>query len=302
MLGAQAEPYYDGMDERYDSYEPTYLPNNEDYENEYTPDEDGKSYYNEEPYSYGDSYSDDMYSEYPRKDNKFECEEGPFTGFFVSDPIFCDVELPAGPQGPQGLPGPPGPRGQTGPAGSGGSAFDATTDFKSQCLKCADLAVIQASNIALLEEPNDQDTGPTFPQREASIDLTRPSPNNVFTVCQAETDTEQIEDFNTLVDIRADFEESRIETGFRDCVTNAPTPPTPPTTALQPQSLESSLQENSLTTNVKPEIEIPIFSDQTSPSLFSPPTVAQGAEGAENSSSALANIEKLKKQWLELLP
>src|SRR5688500_9773548 len=101
------------MDERYDSYEPTYLPNNEDYENEYTPDEDGKSYYNEEPYSYGDSYSDDMYSEYPTKDKKFECEEGPFTGFFVSDPIFCDVELPQGPQGPQGLPGLPGPPGIT---------------------------------------------------------------------------------------------------------------------------------------------------------------------------------------------
>src|SRR5688572_19726693 len=193
-------------------------------------------------------------------------------------------------------------RGQTGPAGLGGSAFDATTDFKSQCLKCADLAVFQASNIALQEIPNRPDPITTFPQREASTDLIGPSPNNVFTVCQAATDAEQITAFNTLVDIRHDFEESLIETSFRDCVTNAPTPPTPPTTALQPQSLESSLQENSLTTNVKPEIEIPTFSDQTSPSLFSPPTVAQGAEGAENSSSALANIEKLKKQWLELLP
>ena len=107
-------------------FEATYLPNNEDYENGYTPDEDGISYYNEEPYSYGDSYSDEMYSEYPTKDKQFECEEGPFTGFFVSDPIFCDVELPTGPQGPQGPPRPsgtglPGPQGEEGPRGFNGT-------------------------------------------------------------------------------------------------------------------------------------------------------------------------------------
>jgi hypothetical protein len=111
IVGVQAVPQY-GMDEEYsyeqqnmyneamDMIEPTYSLNNEEY-------------YNEELYSYDDSYNNDMYSKYPTKDKKFECEEGPFTGFFVSDPIFCDVELPAGSQGPQGPPGLPGPPGIT---------------------------------------------------------------------------------------------------------------------------------------------------------------------------------------------
>ncbi len=282
MLGSQAEPYYDGMDDRYDSYEPTYLPNNEDYDNEYTLDEDGKSYYNEEPYAYGDSYSDDMYSEYPTKDKKFECEEGPFTGFFVSDLIFCDVELPAGPQGP------PGPRGQTGPAGPGGSAFDATTDFKSQCLKCADLAVFRALSTTEVPAP----IFISFPQREASHDLAGPSVtrNTIFNVCQAPTDQAQITEFNALVDITDNTQEALIEDGFSFCVTNAPTQPQPPASPLLPQSLASSLQENSLTTNVKPEAGI---------STFSAPTIAQGTE---EDLSALEKTTKLKQQWLDLLP
>jgi hypothetical protein len=173
-----------------------------------------------------------------------------------------------------------------------------TTNTESQCLKCADLAVFQALNTA------PQTTSPfvTFPQREASTDLTASATDNVFTICQAATDAEQIEDFNTLVDITNNAQETLIETGFSTCITNAPTPPTPPTTSLQPQSLESSLQENSLTTNVKPEAEI---------STFSAPTIAQGTEdsttstipqGTEDSAPTSAKIEKLKQQWLDLVP
>ena len=107
-------------------------------------------------------------------------------------------------------------------------------------MKCADLAVFRGISIS-----NTLVGGSSFPQREASTDLTRPSPNNIFNVCQAATDAEQITGFNTLVDITDKNQERLIETGFSTCVTNAPTPPTPPTTPLQPQSIESSLQENS---------------------------------------------------------
>jgi hypothetical protein len=88
---------------------------------------------------YGDSYS-----KYPTDDNKYECQTGPFEGFFVSSVEFCkhvkfddknrkDVRDnrtgtpgppgppgpagPAGPQGIQGLPGSTGATGATGPAG-----------------------------------------------------------------------------------------------------------------------------------------------------------------------------------------
>jgi YVTN family beta-propeller protein len=55
----------------------------------------------------------------------------------------------------------------------------------------------------------------------------------------------------------------------------------------------SLLQENSLTTNAKPEAEIHTFSEKMSP----PSVPATG-----DSSAALEKIDKLKKQWLDLLP
>ena len=100
---------------------------------------------------YGDSYS-----QYPTDDKKYECQTGPFEGFFVGSVEFCkftkfdkDVRKdrdnrtgtqgppgppgatgatgPQGPQGPQGPPGangtgggPPGPQGPVGPAGPPG--------------------------------------------------------------------------------------------------------------------------------------------------------------------------------------
>ena len=83
---------------------------------------DNEKSYSYEPYqqSYDDSYNEDMYSKYPTKDKKFVCPDGPFEGFFVVKPIFCYVDLPAGPQGPpgqNGQQGPPGQNGQQGPRG-----------------------------------------------------------------------------------------------------------------------------------------------------------------------------------------
>jgi hypothetical protein len=68
-----------------------------------------------------------MYSKYPTKDKKFVCKEGPFKGFFVVKPKFCDIILPIGPPGPpgvngtQGPIGPPGINGTQGPPGVNGT-------------------------------------------------------------------------------------------------------------------------------------------------------------------------------------
>ena len=86
------------------------------------------------------NYDDNIYSKYPTEENKYECQKGPFEGFFVSSVEFCKrvasladnrgddnqigTQDPAGPQGPQGPPGPagglPGPQGPPGPAGVAG--------------------------------------------------------------------------------------------------------------------------------------------------------------------------------------
>ena len=92
-----------------------------------------------------DRYGESSYSQYPTDDKKYECQTGPFEGFFVSSVEFCkDVKFnddkdrkdnsrdnrtgtgtqgplgPAGAPGPQGIQGPPGPTGATGPQGERG--------------------------------------------------------------------------------------------------------------------------------------------------------------------------------------
>ena len=76
-----------------------------------------------------DIYRDNgYYSQYPTDDKKYECQTGPFEGFFVGSVEFCKnvkfddkddrkdsrdnrtvTQGPPGPQGPQGIQGPPGP-------------------------------------------------------------------------------------------------------------------------------------------------------------------------------------------------
>ena len=87
-----------------------------------------------------DKYGDSSYSQYPTDDKKYECQTGPFEGFFVSSVEFCKhVKFddrkdhsrdnrtgtqgppgPAGPAGPQGIQGLPGSTGATGPTGPSG--------------------------------------------------------------------------------------------------------------------------------------------------------------------------------------
>jgi Collagen triple helix repeat (20 copies) len=89
-----------------------------------------------------DNYNNNKYSQYPTKENKYECRTGPFEGFFVGSVEFCKFNFdkdddrkdtsrdnrtgaqgppgPAGPQGPQGIQGETGSRGETGATGPQG--------------------------------------------------------------------------------------------------------------------------------------------------------------------------------------
>ena len=78
---------YENSDEysSYDNYKPS------DYGKPYD-----SSYNNNDGYAAknSDNNMEDKYSKYPSKDNKHECQRGPFQGFFVSSVEFCDVKLP----------------------------------------------------------------------------------------------------------------------------------------------------------------------------------------------------------------
>jgi hypothetical protein len=147
-----------------------------------------------------------------------------------------------------------------------------TTDPQAQCIKCADLAIIVGG-------------GQSF-QVDAAEALVGNSTNNVFTICDDEDPTAQ---YNATMNEVAGSQADEINDAFAICLDNAPT---------EPNGFVFSVQENSLTTNVKTEAEIPTFSVKTSPPAFSPPSVP----AAGGSSDALEKIAKLKQQWLDLLP
>ena len=76
-----------------------------------------------------DTYGDSSYSAYPTDEKNYECQTGPFEGFFVSSVEFCkhakfdnkkDRDVKVGPQGPQGPKGDTGATGATGQAGRQG--------------------------------------------------------------------------------------------------------------------------------------------------------------------------------------
>jgi hypothetical protein len=82
------------------------------------------NYASAQNYGYEDDYSDTKYSTYPTDDKKYECETGPFEGFFVSSVEFCKhvkfddkddrKDIRDNRTGTQGLPGPQGPPGPAG--------------------------------------------------------------------------------------------------------------------------------------------------------------------------------------------
>ena len=125
-----------------------------------------------------------------------------------------------------------------------------TTNLEAQCLKCADLAVLRSAGNNLQNDVQ--------PAADRLIGNTTGGINrvNIFTVCD---DANPRPAFNVLgVPIA-------VETTFDRCLDNAGINPGNGTISMM-QALPSSvqaLQENSLTTNVKPEAEIPSLNTET---------------------------------------
>ena len=76
-----------------------------------------------------DKYGNSYYSQIPTDEKKYECQTGPFEGFFVSSVEFCkhvkfdkDNHRNNNQTGTQGPPGPQGPTGATGATGATGPA------------------------------------------------------------------------------------------------------------------------------------------------------------------------------------
>ena len=131
-----------GADNMYNGYENSVPPsmynkNPTEYSsyNNYQPADYGKAYASSYNEGYAKTYNniDDKYSEYPTEEYKYECQTGPFEGFFVSSVEFCkhikfgdkddrkDNKIgPQGPEGPQGLKGDTGDKGPQGLKGDTG--------------------------------------------------------------------------------------------------------------------------------------------------------------------------------------
>jgi hypothetical protein len=127
---------------------------------------------------------------------------------------------------------------------------------EAQCLKCADLAALQGVALALNNPGQDA-------QVQASIDLVGNRTNNVFTICN-DTTTASAE-FNATVNLPGpqSGSEGRIQGAFALCVNNGAAQTSTfqiQTTPLQAQA--AALQENSLTTNIQSQSEIPSFNTE----------------------------------------
>jgi hypothetical protein len=239
----------------------------------------------------GSSYGDSSYSTYPSDDKKYECRTGPFEGFFVSSVEFCKhikfnqddrkdhnrdrdnkigtqgppgPEGPQGPQGPQGAPGATGPQGVQGPIGPNGTQgiqgpigpqgpagpVNVTTNTEIQCLKCADLAIWN-------------NTSNTGDEAAAGLIGANTTSNNIFTTCNS-SDPNPRPEFDALLTaggITNGNQRTPINNAFDKCLDNAAVRPGNSTSTLGGFSL--SLQENSLTTNIQSEPEIPMVNTES---------------------------------------
>jgi hypothetical protein len=184
------------------------------------------------------------------------CTEGPMTGAVVTDPTLCQAPNDANICGEgEDLEG----------VFVNNTATDCTVDVsltdnaEAQCIKCGDLAVFSATG-------SPSNTGNNFAAVVSSAAELRGSPattptnTNIFTVCDDPTTARA--DFDTRVTNTA------VVTAFNACLDSAEAT-NPPSLSLVPGQA-ASLQENSFTTNVKPEAEIPsVNTESQNPDLNS---------------------------------
>ena len=109
---------------------------------------------------------DDKYSQYPTKENKYECRTGPFQGFFVSSVEFCDAKHDkkdkdrdrddnrTGTQGPQGPQGPNGTQGIPGPQGPPGNTTGLVNQTEFTCVACLLDALLKLETGAVTVDVN----------------------------------------------------------------------------------------------------------------------------------------------------
>jgi hypothetical protein len=151
---------------------------------------------------------------------------------------------------------------------------DGVTQFETQCLKCADLAALNAAQ------------GGFNRAQESADQLIGNLTDNVFTICAADNIPDATAAFNATI---TGAQEDEPEDSFAECLNNAAAVSG---NGAQLQSQMNSLQENSYTTNVRPESGI---------STFSPPSIPSVQSQGTGDLTAMEKITKLKQQWLDLL-
>ena len=83
------KPGYENRDDGYVNYQQQQQYDNNDNNNNYdSVNENYKQYDNNDNNNNYDSVND-RHSKYPTENNKYECQKGPFEGFFVSSVEFC---------------------------------------------------------------------------------------------------------------------------------------------------------------------------------------------------------------------
>ncbi|MGH9980796.1 MAG: collagen-like triple helix repeat-containing protein, partial [Nitrososphaeraceae archaeon] len=159
-----------------------------------------------------------------------------------------------GTQGPPGINGTQGPPGINGTQGPPGPPANITTNLEAQCIKCADLS-------GLIRVPASGGASPT-PSQVANA-LIGNSTHNVFTVCDDPNPRTAFA--GQLAPSVTAAARAGVVADFDRCLDNAGVNPgngTSATIQAMPSSLQA-LQENSLTTNVQPEAQIPSFNTES---------------------------------------
>jgi integrin beta 3 len=148
-----------------------------------------------------DKYGDSSYSTYQTDDKKYECQTGPFEGFFVSSVEFCKhvkfdnkdrkdisrddnrtgIQGPQGPQGETGATGATGATGMQGPPGEDGMdgaqglrGFNGTNGIDGTQGQPGITQLINGTNVYLVARSEDATS--------ASIDVTAPCEAGDFVI------------------------------------------------------------------------------------------------------------------------
>jgi hypothetical protein len=129
-----------------------------------------------------------------------------------------------------------------------------TNNTEAQCLKCGDLSVFSASGSAGGPNPSLLNNIIAASKELRGEPATTPTNTNIFTICDDPT--------TAKTEFAARVTNEAVEDAFDACIDSAAAT-NPPSLSLVEGQAAASLQENSLTTNVKSEAEIPSFNTES---------------------------------------